>query len=297
MLVTVDWEGRDLLEPNLQAMEAFRTNWPNVPLVHFLNAAYFTKPRADAELVTTRIERALSSQDERGLHLHGWKSLFEASGVTFRNTPTVWDAQGSVTDCAFDCGHEVPISAYTAEELEKVLRFSRNTLEQRGFGQAKSFRAGAWLLTEPVRTALGRLGFANDNSAVFAKHLSSEIGERPLYALVLELWKDTTPSSQPFGLELPSAKTSLLEIPDNGALADYMSAEEMFAVYAENRDLLGLEPAHSRVVSIGFHQETANEYLARVDGALTRIFDDVERLKIPFRVVTTDEIMRRFSAR
>lgn len=294
-MITVDWEGRDLLERNLLAMEAFRSKWPSVPLVHFLNAAYFTKPRADAELVRARIQRTVSSQDERGLHLHAWKSLFEASGVAFRNTPTVWDAQGSVTDCSFDCGHEVPISAYTAEELEKVLRFSRSTLDQHGFGQAKSFRAGAWLLTEPVRTALGKLGFANDNSAVFAPHLASEIGERPLHSMVFQLWKDTTATSQPFMLELPAANASLLEIPDNGALADYMSADEMFAVYSENRTLLEQDPTRARLVSIGFHQESAATYLRRVEEALTRIVEDAQRAKIALHIVTADEITRRFA--
>jgi hypothetical protein len=145
LMVSVDWEGRDLTEANISAMESLRTRYPDVRITHFLNAAYFTKPGAVASDVAARMERPLRPNDEQGLHIHGWKRLFEAAGVTFRATPTFWgEGRGLSDDCSQDCGHEVPISAYTEDELRKVVHFSLDTLETNGFTRAKSFRCGGW---------------------------------------------------------------------------------------------------------------------------------------------------------
>src|SRR5258708_1793941 len=40
LVVTVDWEGRDLRDDNLRAMQDLRTRFPQVKIIHFLNAAY-----------------------------------------------------------------------------------------------------------------------------------------------------------------------------------------------------------------------------------------------------------------
>jgi hypothetical protein len=284
VVVTVDWEGRDLLDENLAAMEDLRARFPEVPLVQFLNAAYFTKPGADADVVAQRIERALRPDDELGLHIHGWKRLFEAAGVTFRSTPTFWGTDQLSNDCAFDCGHEVPISAYDVDELRQVMRFSVDTLASHGFGEATSFRAGGWMADVNVREALVLEGFATESSAVPADYLAEEIGHLPLHGWVAELWSGTTNTSQPYVLETESG--ALVEVPDNGALADYVSADEMFDVYLAGKDQWLGDKERDVVVSIGFHQETAARYVSRVETALERMFADAEADEIELRVAT-----------
>ena len=54
LLVTVDWEGRDLRDDNIAAMKALHAKFPQVKIVHFLNAAYFTKSDADSESTRAR---------------------------------------------------------------------------------------------------------------------------------------------------------------------------------------------------------------------------------------------------
>ncbi len=269
LVLTVDWEGREMTETNLAAMVAFRTKYPSIPIVHFLNAAYFTKPGADAVAVTALIRRVLRPMDELGLHIHGWKSLFEASGVTFRSGPTFWGTTLTAADCASDCGHEVPISLYTAEELQKVMAFSVKTLEANGFGHASSFRAGGWLAGETVRTALVLEHFAYDHSSVPSPFLADELKGYPLLDAVKALWGDTTPSSQPYSLKAGGG--SFTEVPDNGALADYITAPEILGVFDDAVKALRAAPETDRVVSIGFHQETAKTYLPRITVALDGI--------------------------
>ena len=102
--VSVDWEGRDVSERNIKAMESFRDKFPHVPLLHFLNAAYFTKEGADNDTIKSLIRRVIKKDDELGLHIHAWKSLVKAAGVEYRFSPT-WSRRGR-EDCDGECDGE-----------------------------------------------------------------------------------------------------------------------------------------------------------------------------------------------
>ena len=287
LVVTVDWEGRDLREDNLRAMEDLRARFPQVKIVHFLNAGYYEKPLARRDDVTARINRVLRPGDEKGLHIHGCKRLFDASGVTFRGTPTFW---GTTIDprsreCLDDCGHEVPISLYTSDELRHVVKRSLDTLEDNGFGRARSFRCGGWMAKPAVRDAIAAEGLAYEHSAVPVKFLEPKLGALPLFGWLSELWPTTTMLSQPS--TLATSTTPLVEVPDNGALADYVSAQQMVEVFEANKDAFLKDRTRSVVVSIGFHQETAATFLPQLTSALQRILDEVRLESLPFESATS----------
>ena len=291
LLVTVDWEGRDLRDDNLQAMKDLHARFPQVKVVNFLNAAYFTKEGADAEGTKAKIESALGANDERGLHIHGWKSLFEAAGVTFINGPSFWGTPLTPDQCLYDCGHEVPISLYSTEDLRKVVRFSLDKLEAEGFGRAKSFRCGGWMAKDNVREAVAAEGLRYEESAVPTDFLRPKLSSYPVQGWLDELWAGTTQTTQPY--EMSTAAGSLVEVPDNGALADYVSPDQMFGTYAANKAAWQANPASTQVVSIGFHEETASMYLPQLEKALARIYDDAEANRVPLESVTTDAIAVR----
>ncbi len=267
LLVSVDWEGRVLDEANLDAMNQFRNQFPNVPLLHFLNAAYYTKPGARAAVVTNKISSVLRPGDELGLHIHGWRSLFEAAGVTFRSSPTYWG--DALDDCREDCGHEIPIDIYTKEELQRVMHYSVETLNRHGFGRATSFRSGGWLSAPVVLEALAAEGFLIDSSAVPPHLLAPLIGNTPLWQWVNNLWHGTKTTSQPQRMSTPAG--TIWEVPDNGALADYMSADDMVKVYMDGAHYAE-KTGKDVYVHIGFHQETAKRYVSRVSSALRKIY-------------------------
>jgi hypothetical protein len=291
LYVSVDWEGRELAETNLAAMERLHERFPQIKIVHFLNAAYFTKPGADAEAVTAKIARTIAPGDEHGLHIHGWKRLFESAGVEFRTNPTFWGESRLTSDCSYDCGHEVPISAYSSDELRKVVKFSNDTLEANGFARPESFRTGGWMGTEDVRAALAAEGIRYDSSAVPTEFLEPQLGRYPVHTWLSELWSGTTPTSQPY--TLPTTEGDLLEIPDNGALADYMTADQMVDVFQQCKAEWKRNRRKKVVVSIGFHQETAARYLPELERALTRIYEIAEEERIPVESVTSAQITAR----
>ncbi|MBX3224978.1 MAG: hypothetical protein KF795_30960 [Labilithrix sp.] len=291
LLVTVDWEGRDLRDANIQAMRDLHTRFPQVKVVHFLNAAYFTKGDSDAEYAKQRIASTIAPGDEKGLHIHGWKRLFEASGVTFKSTPTFWGTSLRPNECIYDCGHEVPISLYSAAELRKVVRFSLDKLDEHGFGGAKSFRCGGWMAKDSVREAVAAEGLVYEQSAVPTAFLQPKLQGTPVLGWLGELWEGTTETSQPYTIETSAGR--LTEVPDNGALADYVSADQMVGTFEANKATWLRDRRKNVVVSIGFHHETAAQYLPQLEAALTRMYDIAARERLPLESVTSEAIAVR----
>lgn len=288
IVVSVDWEGRELATTNLDAMKAFRTANPDVPLVQFLNAAYFFKPGADPKTTSAKMASVLRPSDELGLHIHGWKRLFEASGVTFRSSSTFWGTPIDLASCSFDCGHEVPISLYNTAELQRVMRTSKTTLAANGFPLAKSFRAGGWMASPSVREALTAEGFTVDSSAANVPFLADELVGLPVVGWLRNLWGSIGTTSQPYTISTRAG--ALKEIPDNGALADYVTSAEMVSVFQAHKARWKSAPTRNTVMSIGFHQETAKNYLPRVTSAIREINRIAAAEKIPVAFVTTTAV-------
>ena len=268
LLVTVDWEGEDLREQNLTAMQELRRDFPEVPILHFLNAAYFTKASADANDVAEQIRSTLGDHDEHGLHIHGWKSLFEAAGVKFRPGPTFWDGKDlSASSCTQECGHEVDISAYSQAELAQVMRYSIQTLTHNGFQHPHSFRTGGWMGRPNVLAALQQEGFTLDSSAVPSNFLKPLLHDTVLYQSVEEIWPHTTEHTQPYFVG-----SKLWEVPDNAALADYMPAKTMIKVLQDHITAV-THGGPSTLVVLGYHQETAAVYIGRIRTLLQFVRD------------------------
>lgn len=285
IVVSVDWEGRDLNPQNLQAMKDFRRDFPEIPLQHFLNAAYYTKSQADASQITKSVKSVLLPKDEHGLHIHAWKTLVEASGVKFRTSPSMISGEVDLAKCTIDCGQDVVLTGYTNQELRKIIAHSLKILKREKFNRSRSFRAGGWQADDNVLTALALEGFTLDSSATDAEFLKPAWGNRNLYGFVKTLWKDTDPISQPYVYKTSSGR-KILELPNNSCLSDYMTGSAMLEVFQKNAKLLESDPKKNVYLSIGFHQETAARYLPRLREAINLIREDANKknVKIEFIV-------------
>lgn len=277
--ISVDWEGRNISEQNIKAMEEFRKDYPRVPLLHFLNAAYFTKKSANKETLKNQIKRVLKKGDEHGLHIHSWKSLVEKAGVSYLSKPS-WDSWGSHDDsCLGDCGHSVPLWAYTEAELRKIIRLSLEILEKNGFKRATSFRAGGWMSSKKVLEALSAEGISLDASAVPREFLESS---QPIITSWIDrIWPRTKTTSQPYFVSLKDKERKILEFPNNGCLADYMTGRMVLSVFKENVKEWLRNPEKDIFVSFGFHQETASYYLPQLRRGIELIEAYAEALKAP----------------
>ncbi len=283
IVVSVDWEGRDLAPENIQAMQTFRKDYPQIPLQHFLNAAYFTKPQVDAVQVAATMRSVLRPGDEEALHIHPWRSLAKAAGVNFRTEPA-FRGYLDLSKCDPDCGHDVNLASYSEDELRKWIRTSISILTQQGFARPKSFRAGAWMAEARTFRALAAEGIVLDSSGTYAEFLKERWGHSLLYPVVGKIWASITPTSQPYTLEPLPGKT-LVELPDNGCLADYTPAESILDTFQKNVALWKQDPSRDVYVAIGFHQETAQKYIERIRQGIDLIKAQAEKEKLPVEFV------------
>jgi hypothetical protein len=291
VVLTVDWEGTAVTEENTAAIERFRAHFPLAKLTHFLNPAYYTKRGADVSTINALTRRALAREDELGLHIHGWRSLVDESGVPSLTSPTFsGDDQPLQPPCSdqSDCGYDVVLTAYSTDELRGILHTSLDILENQGFGRPTSFRAGGWVGGPRLFDALTAEGISRDHSAVnvdYVRHLF------PAYLVNLldQQWTGIDATSQPFVVRAPSSG-QLLEIPSNGTLADYVNAAAYLKVFEACAKRKLAAPREPVVLSLGFHHETAAARLPVLTEALENMGRSQGALGVRLRSVVGRDI-------
>jgi hypothetical protein len=257
LYVTVDWEGWSLDEENLEAMRQFRQKHPGIPMLHLLNPVYFVRADMDANAAAQKIKSTLLPADGHGLHLHGWKSLVERCELPYQGTPSF---SGPAEECnEGDCGYTVSLEyAYSEHELTILVGCSVDLLVQQGFEWPKSFRAGGWQFGPKLANAIQRNGFLLDTSRT-APHLVAKRWDESsnLVKMVRALHADGDILDQPYEL-MPG----LMEYPNNGSLVDYTRTEELVEIFRT------LVANNKHVMVLGFHQESAFNYLDRLSDAI-----------------------------
>lgn len=282
VVISVDWDGHDLRDANINAFENFRNNAHDqdngqpIPFTHFICASYFTGPNIAGAVnpnpstvpnISTKIQRALRAQDEIGLHVHGWQTVIVGSGVGFTNNhhwadPTITVVARQTPgyhNCWRDIGHTNPLTDYNANEVCDILTHSRTVLNNNlggGYRISNSFRSGGWVTNAAVRQGIYDAGFRIDSSAV---------ANNPAFNSPHDFsnwhgdWRagpigPINQQKQPFLID-DGAGRILKEVPDNCYLADYINTADMDD-HMQNWALTQPGPV---LVAIGFHQETVSE--------------------------------------
>lgn len=255
--VTVDWEGLSLEEDNLQTMRSFREKFPYIPLLHLINPAYFIQPGVNRAQIGSHIRSTFLPHDTVGLHVHAMRSLVEHCGVTFQARPSITDTP---EDCAqASCGYTVSLEyAYSQQELTKLVACSSELMVTNGFQRPRHFRAGAWQSGPKLQAALEANRFKWDSSNIDANLLAGRWHQdSSMIRLLKALHPHSTPLEQPYALSI-----ELMEYPDNAALADYTNTKELLQLFEQ------LLNAHKPVMVLGFHQESAADYLFHLERAI-----------------------------
>lgn len=254
ILLSVDWEGDTLHEANIAAMEQFQQKFPNYPVIHFLNAAYYTKQwPVSEEWITAQIRRTLKAKDELGVHIHAWEHFVRASGVRFRSGPSFWNNSVSMGRNG-ELGDDVPLSVYDFDEVRQMLRLSREVLEGQGFLGLESFRGGGWVSSWNIQKALLAEGFRLESSAVPVEIVEQLYPHTLLSRLSHDQWGGISKATKPF-----MHANGLVQFPNNVGLADYLDENELFAAYLELLDGASVSGGKEVYLHFGWHQETAAE--------------------------------------
>ncbi|MCP3955427.1 MAG: choice-of-anchor D domain-containing protein [Desulfobacterales bacterium] len=259
VLISVDWDGHDLLASNLKPMKDLRlggTSFENVPITHFISAGYFTKlrrKRSDWDGYGTKIRDVIKPIDECGLHVHSYHSLLKCAGVDPKGPDDWAKTPAAYSNKWGDVGHGNPFSQYDEVDVQCVLEYSKWLLENRGgLTLSKSYRSGGWVMSDDLRAALYKAGFRIDSSAVpHALVTGKGLADGVLQAQ----WSAITTKSTPYLLS-SAGGGQLKEVPNNCALADYRTASDINSAMDAAIAYTGNGP---QLVHFGFHQETVYE--------------------------------------
>lgn len=257
--VTVDWEGVSLDNDNLETIQEFRKKYPHIAMLQLITPSYWVWPDVDKAATSAKIKSTFLPIDKVGLHLHGWKSLLAYCQVPYQTAPSFAD-QAEACELG-DCGYSVSLeNAYSQADLTKLVACSSAILVQQGFAKPSHFRAGGWQLGTKLTAALQANGFTWDSSSIDANLLTTNWHEQSsMIKMLRELHPTATPLDQPYYLD------QLHEYPNNAALADYTSSKQIIGMFNN------LIQHHKTVMVLGFHQETATNYLGRLDAAIPKM--------------------------
>lgn len=286
LVISMDWEGCDLHDSNLNAIAAFKRKY-RCPFTHYLNAGYYTNPNTRNENVTEKIRNILGQDDEAGLHLHAPKHLVEAAGVGLKTAPT-FSKHGDFNR-GFEFGQEVMLHGYSKSELDALIGLSKSLLEDKGFAPIKSFRAGGWMCDEKIFDSLADYDFEVESSATVADFLEGSSWENDnLQRYISLIWDGITPNSAPYFVKRP--KKELLEIPNNLGAIDYWKEQwlpSLADICRRNARETG-----AFVAVVNSHQETFKEHGPKLEALLDLFLSEGD----DFEFVTNKEVLRSLKA-
>lgn len=257
VVTSTDWDDADNANFRLAYQEELHTWHPALKITHLVGPYTFTDPSVTAErraqLASWVLGMVSAHGDEIGLHIHPYCTFVSTTEVPCNEEPSIAQSTPDPT------GYTVTNESYTEAEFEALLLAADAVFQANGLPKPTAYRAGAWTLAAQNLRALASAGYRVDSSAVNWARLEEwdGIAGATLYDWNKEHWARIDDTSQPY---YPSTDdpvvdgaphSVVLELPDNGALVDYVTGEEMIAIFEANWDGGVLDAP--RVLSVGWH--------------------------------------------
>jgi hypothetical protein len=266
--VTMDWEGAYFSGEALDALDALRGKLgADVPLTHFVCAAYLSKAEPDPDAVET-LRSAIRPGDELALHLHLWKSLATTAAIEPKLSPSFLTGTDKLIEFPDgDVGFDTDLDVYGVADLRALIRASKKLLAPTAINISPSFRAGGYLATANVLQAIRDEGFTTDSSAATADQFSGP-KDKILRQRIKEVWPGARPDTQPYVISTPAGP--IVEMPIS-AVADYVTTGDITDVIASAHERLAKDRTKNVFVVLAFHQETADEFGTRIEESIQRI--------------------------
>lgn len=228
---TMDWEGMDVSQSQLDQMSRISTDHKNLPLTHFFNprawSGGLSSYQANLQINYVK-QRAAEFGDGIGLHTHMWYDVPRAAGVTARTSPA-WNSENNISGGG---GYDVPASAYPYEEFLQIVNWSKQKFEENGLGTPISYRAGGWYLDLENVKALQDAGYKIDSSGRDARFWG-----RGYIASPWSLGSTTQPykiSTENLNSDYPAPRYDVWEMPNNAADSYWFSAYDMITAVNDN---------------------------------------------------------------
>ncbi len=261
VLVTNDWDDPDNSDDSIALQEQLHEEHAELRMTHFVGPYTFTDPSVSterADYLADWLEGMRDDfDDEIALHIHPYCSFVDTTEVTCRTTPSFVSAEDTT-------GYTVVFSSYTEEEQTALFEAADQIFEDHGLGKPTTFRAGGWTAELSTLRAMAATGYVADTSAnnwARMEEWDTTLGGT-LYDWNKEHWSSIGDTSQPYypsedDILVPGDPSiPVLEVPDNGIMVDYVTANEMIEIFNENWDGSALDTPVTYVV--GYHPPNFN---------------------------------------
>lgn len=210
--LVVKWEGRELEEPNLEALDSLRKKFPEVPVIHLINPTYFKESAKQSGENLDAIRKRIADQDEVGLYLAPNANLVKAADVLAIRKPTFWSYSEEV--CSKDCGLAVPMTVYNRSDIVKLIYTAHSVMKEFGFQDLQSFAVHGFIHPAGAQNVADSLAYTNDLTAVDTSLVKSHLKEFPIGN-----WLESN--------ELPTAPETLKAWTQAGGLIEYNNDDEI----------------------------------------------------------------------
>jgi len=276
VVLGTDWDDPDNTEAQWAFMEELHANHAELEVTHFVGPYTFTAPEMTPERIDFVVNWLKDGEatygNETAVHIHPYCNFVDTTTVTCRTTPSCVYIGGDST------GYTVISAAYTEEQYTILLQAADALFTEHGFDKPTAFRAGAWTSDVSTLKAQVNAGYTVNSDAWNWQRMEEWIGQGNgvFYEWVEEHWWAIDDSSQPYypSDEDPSIAGEpalpILEVPMNGAMADYATADEMIEIFGTTWPGGALDaPA---VYVVGYHPGSLdNIFFNRIDDALDNV--------------------------
>lgn len=208
----VKWEGRELEEPNLEALDAFRKKFPEIPFIHLINPSYFKEVSKVSSDNFEAISQRIADSDEVGLYLAPSASLVKAADVLLMKKPTFWSYSDEV--CSSDCGLAVPMTVYNRDDVVKLVYTAHSIMKEFGFSDMQSFAVHGFIQPANVQSVADSLAYTNDLTAIDKGLVRDRLKEFPIGQ-----WLESS--------QVPAAPEPMIAWTQSGGLIEFNSDEEI----------------------------------------------------------------------
>jgi hypothetical protein len=263
---TMDWEGEDVPDDELVNLAEFSSKY-DLPVTQLFNPSIYLSsdiPASRAEYLTEWILNRSEVGDEIGMHLHMHHYLVEAAEVEVRTSPK-WTNY-------LNNGHDVPMTAYTEEEITQIIKYAGNLFLENGLPGPLSFRAGGWFANLETLHALEANGFVIDTSG----RESYVWGANRIkgYWSLSSTTHPYKPSTTNQNSSTPGPNFVIWEFPNNGADSWFNKADTLIGRFIDNYKQLPLE--RSQTVTYLSHPHQIHKDIE----VLTPTFDHIDQFLI-----------------
>ena len=224
---TLDWEGVDVSDDELDNLIAFSENHYDLPMTQFFNPRIYVTSEISQDRqdhLTQWVKTRKITGDEVGLHLHMYHDMVKAAGVGVKTQPK-WTNY-------LNNGLDVPTTVYSYDEFTQILTWAKQEFVNQGFEEPTSFRAGGWFADESTLQALSDSGFVIDSSGrqYYVWGNNGIKGHWNLNSTTKPYQPSTVDQNSP----TPTPQLPLWEFPNNGSDSWFYTTEDLIERFDDN---------------------------------------------------------------